>query len=85
MDSFAYMSDEGIQAVLNANNERVAEEWGIGKALYPIEFSRQDFEGLVMCLAHMYNHPPEDDAEVYSEWAADFLSGIAETLGIEFI
>lgn len=84
MKSFTYMSDEGIQAVIDANNAHVTKSgWDVN---YPIGFNRRDFEAFVMCLKHMYNSPPmDDDTEVYSEWAGQFLSSIAETLGVEFI
>jgi N-acyl-D-aspartate/D-glutamate deacylase len=79
MDSYTYMSDEGIQAVMDAFDDSKDSAYHLG-------FNRQDFQAFVMCLKHMHNSPPmDDDAEDYSEWAGQLLSSIAESLGIEFI
>jgi hypothetical protein len=83
MDSYTYMSDEAIQAVLEEQAKVAIRNGEFGH--YDLSLNRQDFEALVMCLKHMYNSPPMDGSPVYSNWAGEFLSSIAETLGIEFV
>ena len=84
MDSYTAMSDEGIKAVIAEQAKIAIRNGEFGH--YDISLGRHDFEAFIMCLKHMYNSPPSDDeSEDYSEWAREFLSDIANTLGIEFI
>lgn len=87
MQSFTAMSDEGIQAVIDAQEARNDQ--------YALTLGRSDFYLFVRALQAAYEHtadggcPAVEEASyngvTVDEWAGDFLSGIAETLGVEFI
>lgn len=72
MKSFTHGSPEGMAELVSANARKAGH--------YPVELNPSDFEGLVYALRDV----SDSDSE-YSEWASGFLSGIAETLGIEFV
>lgn len=88
MQSFTAMSEEGIQAVIDAQ-ENTGD--------YPVSFNQSDFHMFVRALQAAHEHTadggcPDVDASWsggmsvdVQEWAADFLSSVADSLGIEFI
>jgi hypothetical protein len=91
MQSFTAMSEEGVSAVLDA-------AMGLGSGGYAMVLKGQDLQLMIRALQAAYEHtadggcPSLEDGDVASynmvtvdEWAADFLSGMAETLGIEFV
>jgi hypothetical protein len=89
MQSFTAMSDEAIKATIDAM--RADGEH------YPIELNPTDFEHLLNALTVAWNCSalaaenkslPDADREFHdglSEWCADFVSGIAQTLDVEMI
>lgn len=72
MQGFTAGSPEGMSELVSANARTVEH--------YAITLNPSDFEGLVYSLRDV----SYSDSE-YADWAGSFLSGIAETLGIEFI
>lgn len=83
MESYTSMSNEGIEAAIHANEERMAalptaEPVGFGMSL-----SGSDFEGLMWALKVAADC--EGATEETADWAAGFASSIAEALGVEFI
>ena len=71
--SHTAMSDEGIRAVI----ERLPEH-------YDMSLNRADMQRLIRALvATEEEHVGIDDA--FAEWAAGFVSTIAETVGVEFV
>lgn len=89
MQSFTAMSDEGIQAVIDAQEAEGSH--------YAMTLNQSDFHMFVRALQAAYEHTadggcPDVDASWsggmaadVTEWAGDFLSGVAETVGVEFI
>jgi len=75
MESYTAGSEEGIQAVIDANLLRSARE-----GPYHMALSTSDFSSFVKVLQYASGFHGE-----VSEWAADFLSSVATTLGVEFI
>lgn len=71
---YTYMSEEGIRAVVEAN-EKTGERFDIG-------FNAGDFEMLVYALECAAGC--EEDAGV-ADWAERQLGCIAESLGVEWI
>lgn len=73
MESYTYASDDACAAVIANLPDR-----------YPMELNRSDMASLVksLQLAHL---SPVDGWEDAAVWAGDFLSSIAQTVGIEFV
>lgn len=95
MDSYTFGSHEFMMAVLEkASAHRNAD----GGSNYPIELNQTDFRVFVeilrgLALYGVANHKTvesipgysNDETEPIEEWAWSWLSGIAETLGVEGI
>lgn len=92
MDSYTFGSHEFMMAIL----EKQMGELPGGK--YPIELNATDFRVLVTILQKLALYGSvihkdiesipgygNDDMEAIEEWAWSWLSGIAETLGVEGI
>lgn len=78
------MSDEAVKAV--------SEAMGALEDGYSVTFRGADARMLAYALQSAYAHCadggcPDTSAnqDVVADWAADFLSGVAETVGIEMI
>lgn len=74
MVSYTAMSNEAIRATVEAMR-------ATGEP-YPMTLNASDFECLVSVLK--FASYRSGNAEV-REWSESFLSGIAETLGVEFV
>lgn len=77
MQSFTSMSEPAIEAVIDANKTRQSLQ-GLP---YMLALNPADFERLVSALKVAY----EADQTETGDWCASYLSGIAETLGVEFV
>lgn len=85
MRSFTYMSDEALSAV--------AEELDKLPDGYPVRLSSEDAKRLMLALKAAYEHTADggchecgdENSEAVSEWAGGFVSGMASTLGVEFV
>lgn len=88
MDSYTFGSDEFMKAILEKGT----------KEKYPIELNATDFRVFVTILQGLANYGVanhktvpsipgygDEEFEPIEEWAASWLSGIAETLGVEGI
>lgn len=88
--SYTYMSDEAMEATIAA----------IPNTPYEIAFSQPDLARLLWVLRVLYNaDTPTAESEVIGEgsdlfsdhegdiadWAGDFASSIAQTLGVEWV
>ena len=88
--SYTSMSGEGVDAVVSAFEAS-------GEGHYSLELNRSDFHMFVRALQAAHEHTADagcPDVDVtwsggmaadVTEWSADFLSGIATTLGVEFV
>lgn len=81
MKTYTLLSNDGLNAIREANRERMAWYPAGSPTGYPVVLSETDFDNLISVLALGAN---TDDNEL-SEWATNYLSGIANTLGIELI
>jgi hypothetical protein len=92
MDSYTFGSDEFMMAILEKQEKELP---GGG---YPIELNATDFRVFVTILQGLANYGVanhktvpsipgygDEEFEPIEEWAASWLSGIAETLGVEGI
>lgn len=77
MKAFTSMSAAGINAVIDAQREDFASN-----GQYEIGLNPSDFQNLVLSLKITYERAMSPEL---SDWAASYLGGIAQTLGIEFI
>lgn len=80
MQSFTWGSDEGMEALIAKHNDKFQ-----GSVVEDLKWSfipnPTDFETLI----HALWFTAENEPSLQSEPAADLLSSIAESLGIEFI
>ena len=85
MESYTYMSDEGIQAVIRAMRKTSINPETMS-ANYDMSLNSEDFAMIMKVLQFVWsnamNSTDEGDLAVA---AGDFASSIAETLGVEFI
>lgn len=91
MESYTYMSREAVEAICDANDQRVDEAVRRGEdPQYMIGLNDSEFRNLIAVLAWFYENGPADVGAVradddLSEWAGDFVSSMGETLGVEMI
>jgi hypothetical protein len=82
VQSFTWGSDEGMQALTYEQAEKfsLAKTWNDNDK-WSLTPNPEDFKTLINAL----KFTAENDPTLQSEPAADLLSSIAESLGIEFI
>lgn len=80
MQSFTHMSSDGLAALKRAAKAAASEDHG-----YAFNLNATDIQGLISALALAYEMGEEMQAPEVAEWAADFLSGLAQTVDIEFV
>jgi len=73
MESYDYMSFSAIDAMI--------DEQAVSGKPYEMSLNQSEFTNLVRALAIAYDSDKPD----ISDWAGDFLSSVAITLGIEMI
>ena len=81
------MSHEGIEALIQANESRAwnTPPWQQEPIQYEMRLNPTDFAMMIRCLEFAYRFMGLSDQLNTSDWAGDFISGIAQTLDIEFI
>lgn len=90
MQSFTYMSEDGVKALAEALKASIR-----ANGQYEFAMNERDAEYFVHALAAAYAHtadggcPDAENAEFnpvkVSDWAGDTLSVMGETVGVEFI
>lgn len=84
-NAFTAMSTEGIEALCDANDRRANSFIGQVRN-YEISLNPSDFRNFIYCLRAVWEaDTSHDDGTDLAEWAESMASGIAQTLGIEFI
>lgn len=93
MDSYTAMSDEAVNAAVRASNIQSQTS----EFRFPMELNLSDFQMMLLTLQAAYEHTADggchegaaslenQNAAEIAEWASQWCSDMAGTVGIEFV